>query len=162
VNVVVLADTHLRSGLDGLSAHLLNSLRRADAILHAGDVVSAEALAGLREMSEVYAVLGNNDHPLVGVLPQQLSVELAGVHIGLLHDSGPSAGRAARMARRFPDAHVVVFGHSHIPVNESGVGDQVLFNPGSATLRRTQPNRTFGRLRLVGGRVRDRAVEIID
>ena len=107
-------------------------------------------------------MLGNNDHDLVGVLPEQLTVELAGVRIGLLHDSGPSAGRAARMARRFPDAHLVVFGHSHIPVNEPGLGGQVLFNPGSPTLRRTQPNRTFGRLRLIGGVVRDRAVEIVD
>jgi len=161
VNVVVLADTHLKSGLDGLPAHLLDSLRRADAILHAGDIGSAVALAGLRELNDLYAVLGNNDLELVGVLPEQLTVELAGVRIGLIHDSGQAAGRAARMARRFPDAHLVVFGHSHIPVNEPGVGGQLLFNPGSPTQRRTQPNRTFGRLRLVGGRVRGRAVEIV-
>ena len=36
----------------------------------------------------------------------------------MVHDAGPAAGRLARMRRRFPDAHAVIFGHSHIPLHE--------------------------------------------
>ncbi len=66
------------------------------------------------------------------------------------------------MARRFPSAEIVIFGHSHIPMNEAGLGDLVLFNPGSPTQRRSQPHRTYGRLLLEGGEVRERTIEILD
>jgi predicted phosphodiesterase len=66
------------------------------------------------------------------------------------------------MRKRFPDAAVVVFGHSHIPWNETGIDGQVLFNPGSAVDRRAQPHRTLGVLDVVGGRVRDRRIVELD
>ena len=47
------------------------------------------------------------------------------------------------MRRRFPGASLVVFGHSHEPVDELGVDGQRLFNPGSPTDRRRQPHGTF-------------------
>jgi predicted phosphodiesterase len=47
------------------------------------------------------------------------------------------------MKRRFPDAHAVVFGHSHIPLHESQDGFQI-FNPGSPTERRRSPHHTMG------------------
>ena len=61
-------------------------------------------------------MLGNNDVDLVGALPEELIVELDGVRVALVHDAGRAKGRAgARLARRFPDCDVVVFGHSHMP-----------------------------------------------
>jgi putative phosphoesterase len=121
-------------------------------------VLDADVLSCLAEHAPVYAVLGNNDAGLEGVLPLSMVVEIAGVRVGLVHDSGPSAGRPARLRRRFPEADVVVFGHSHIPVNEEGEGGQLLFNPGSPTQRRTQPDCTFGQLRLGGGSVIERRI----
>jgi predicted phosphodiesterase len=66
------------------------------------------------------------------------------------------------MRRRFPDADVVVFGHSHIPWNERGEDGQLLFNPGSATERRRQPKHTFGILDLDGGVVRGHEIRTIE
>ncbi len=126
-------------------------MRGADAILHAGDILDAGVLDLLREEAPVHAVLGNNDLSLAGLLPTTRVVELGGVRIGMIHDSGPSTGRAARMRRRFPDADVVVFGHSHAPMNEQGDGGQLLFNPGSPTQRRAQPVHTIGELRIADG-----------
>jgi predicted phosphodiesterase len=80
----------------------------------------------------------------------------------MVHDSGARAGREGRMHRRFPDADVVVFGHSHIPWNDEGIDGQLLFNPGSATQRRSQPNRTMGLLELGGGRVLGHEVVVVD
>jgi putative phosphoesterase len=130
-----------------------SALESADVILHAGDVLIGELLDELSGFAPVHAVLGNNDHELVGVLPETTSVELAGVRVALVHDGGPTAGREGRLARRFPDAEVVVFGHSHPPLAASGLGGQRLFNPGSPTERRAQPHRTFGLLDLDDGRI---------
>jgi putative phosphoesterase len=164
LRIVVLADTHLRSSSGGrgsalrLPESVWVHLHGADAILHAGDVLDAGILDRLRQVAPVHAVLGNNDVSLVGQLPITRLVELGGVRIGMIHDSGPSAGRAARMRRRFPDADVVVFGHSHAPLNEGGAAGQLLFNPGSPTQRRAQPVRTLGELRIAGGMVTDHRV----
>jgi hypothetical protein len=70
----------------------------------------------------------------------------------MVHDSGPSRGRAARLRRRFPHADVVVFGHSHIPVNQATDGQRI-FNPGSPTDRRRQPHGTLGVLDVHDGRL---------
>jgi uncharacterized protein len=161
VRVVVLADTHITgSGADRLPALAWELLRNADAILHAGDVVAAPFLDELRALAPVHAVLGNNDDALVGLLPEALELELAGVRIAMVHDSGARKGRERRMHSRFPEADVVIFGHSHIPWDAPGAGDQWLFNPGSATQRRRQPHRTFGVLELAAGVARTRTVAL--
>lgn len=124
-----------------------------DVVLHAGDVVTADLLDALRGHRPVHAVLGNNDGALVGALPDRLELELAGVHIAMVHDSGSRTGRERRVHRWFPGAQVVVFGHSHEPVDVEGIDGQRLFNPGSAVQRRRQPRRTVGRLDLADGQV---------
>jgi putative phosphoesterase len=160
--LVVLADTHIRrNGRRRLPDAAYDHLARADVILHAGDVVVPEVLDELGGFAPVHAVLGNNDAELVGVLPETLELELDGVRLAMIHDSGPAAGRARRMQRRFPDVDVVVFGHSHIPWNEGGGGDQIIFNPGSPTDRRRQPEHTIGRIDLAGGRVVSRLIEVV-
>lgn len=160
--VVVLADTHIRrSGSRRLPDSAYAHLDGADLVLHAGDVVVAELLDQLAGFAPVRAVLGNNDAELVGVLPETCELTVEGVRLAMVHDSGPAAGRARRMHRRFPDADVVVFGHSHIPWNEVGVDDQLLFNPGSPTERRGQPHHTLGVLHLDGGRVAAAAIHVL-
>jgi putative phosphoesterase len=132
---------------------LWSELRSADAILHAGDLLDQAVVERLSDEAPLYAVLGNNDRSLTGLLPLVRVVRIGGVRIGMIHDSGPARGRARRMRRRFPDCDVVVFGHSHAPVNETGEKGQLLFNPGSATQRRAQPVHTIGELRMAGGRL---------
>jgi len=122
-------------------------------VLHAGDVVTPHLLDALRARRPVHAVLGNNDHGLGRVLPDRLEIEVGGVRLAMVHDSGPRAGRERRMRRWFPGAQVVVFGHSHIPLDAEGEGGQHLFNPGSAVQRRGQPRRTVGVLEVGGGEV---------
>ncbi|HSK89802.1 MAG TPA: metallophosphoesterase family protein [Euzebyales bacterium] len=163
MDVLVLADTHIRRGTSRrLPPRVLDLARDADLILHAGDVVVHEVLDELGRYAPVHAVLGNNDHTLVGELPETLELDLAGVRVGMIHDSGAAKGRERRMARRFPGCDLVVFGHSHIPWDSVGPHGQVLFNPGSPTERRRQPHRTAGVVRLDGGRITDRRIEIVD
>ena len=119
----------------------------ADAILHAGDVCLAETLDELSEFAPVYAVRGNNDGPDVAAwgAPDTLELTLGGVQIAMVHDSGQAKGRAARLAKAFPAAELVVFGHSHIPWDETQ-GAQRAVNPGSPTDRRRQPHVTMAEL----------------
>jgi putative phosphoesterase len=160
LRIVVLADTHLRSGPTGtrgarrrLPALAWDRLDGADAILHAGDVLDQGVLDELGQFAPVHAVLGNNDRSLVGILPLTRTVEFDGVRIGMIHNSGATTGRARRLRRRFPQTDVVVFGHSHAPINEAGEDGQLLFNPGSPTQRRAQPVHSMGELQVVDGTV---------
>ena len=92
------------------------------------------------------------DQPSWLLLIQQLATATP------LDDAGPAPGRPGRMRRRFPDAALVVFGHSHIPLDLAGEDGQRLFNPGSPTDRRRQPRGTMGLLRVEGGRLLDAAI----
>lgn len=163
LRVAVLADTHMSPDRrTALPDRVRTELEHADVILHAGDVLTRELLDDLSGYAPVHAVLGNNDHALVGELPDRLELELAGVSVAMVHDSGARDGRPRRMRRWFPDADLVVFGHSHEPADELGEDGQRLFNPGSPTQRRRQPNRTIGLLDLSDRRVARSQIIIVD
>lgn len=142
--VLVLADTHVPRRAKGLPDALEPYLRDAALILHAGDLLEAWVLEGLSRYAPVRAVKGNVDGPDVD-LPETLEFDVGGVPFAMIHDSGPRKGRRRRMRRRFPEARVVVFGHSHIPLLEDEDG-LMLLNPGSPTDRRRQPEHTFALL----------------
>jgi hypothetical protein len=127
-------------------------LRGADVILHAGDVCVAGVLDELAEYAPVHVVCGNNDGPDVVAwgAPETLELDLDGLRVAMIHDSGQATGRTARMRRRFPTADLVVFGHSHIPMDQAGDGVRI-FNPGSPTDRRRQPQGTVGVLTIENG-----------
>lgn len=154
MKVVVLSDTHSPRRWKSCPPAVADHLEAADAILHAGDVCTVAVLELLGQWAPVHAVLGNNDLPEVAEwgAPESLEIELAGLRVGMLHDSGPATGRTRRMRARFPEANLVVFGHSHIPIDLTGDGVRI-FNPGSPTDRRRQPYGTLGLLDIVAGRL---------
>ena len=145
MRVVVLSDTHAPRYWKRCPPALAEPLTGADLILHAGDVCTADVLELLSQFAPVQAVFGNNDLPEVAAwgAPETLELELDGLSVAMIHDSGQAVGRTSRMRRRFPNADLVVFGHSHIPMDLSADGVRV-FNPGSPTDRRRQPYGTFG------------------
>jgi uncharacterized protein len=152
VRVVVLSDTHAPRRWRSCPPRVAAQLRGADLILHAGDVCTAAVLAELSQYAPVTAVAGNNDGPDVaawGATPTA-EIDLDGLHVAMVHDAGPATGRLARMRRAFGRADLVVFGHSHIPLDQSGYGLRI-FNPGSPTDRRRQPHGTLGVLRVESG-----------
>jgi len=159
VRVVVLADTHAPRRWRVCPPRVAGHLRRADLILHAGDVCTASVLTELAEYAPVVAVLGNNDGPDVADWGAVATAELDldGLRVAMVHDSGAAAGRMARMRRRFLAADLVVFGHSHIPLDQSGPGLRI-FNPGSPTDRRRQPHGTLGVVEIDSGRLAKAAI----
>ncbi|GGO21699.1 phosphoesterase [Microbispora rosea subsp. aerata] len=151
----MLSDTHAPRRWKSCPPAVAERLREADLILHAGDVCTADVLVELSAYAPVHAVLGNNDGPDVAAwgARETLELDLGGLRVAMIHDSGQAAGRTARMRRRFPRADLVVFGHSHIPMDVTGDGVRV-FNPGSPTDRRRQPHGTIGILDVEDGALR--------
>jgi uncharacterized protein len=161
MKVVVLSDTHAPGRWKSCPPAVAAQLRGAGLILHAGDVCTAAVLDELSEYAPVRAVVGNNDGSDVAAWGAEptLELELAGLRVAMVHDSGPAAGRLARLRRAFPRAELVVFGHSHIPLDQAGPGLRI-FNPGSPTDRRRQPHGTIGLLEIRAGLLR--TAEIVE
>lgn len=158
--IVVLADTHVtRGGSRRLPDRVYELLADADAVWHAGDVVVPELLDELAGFAPVTAVLGNNDHELLGILPERVEETVEGVRVAMVHDSGTTKGRERRLRRWFPDADLVIFGHSHQPVDAEGVDGQRMLNPGSATWKRRAQTHTCAVLTIDG---RDVSAELVD
>ena len=147
----VIADTHMPRRARVLPEGLIPHLERADLILHAGDLVDPALLEELAAYAPTKVVQGNLDPPEAG-FPETVAFDFGGARVAMIHDSGPKKGRRGRMRRRFPEARVVVFGHSHIPWLEDQDG-LLLLNPGSPTDRRRQPDHTFALLQVDGGEV---------
>ena len=164
MRVVVLADTHAPRRWKSCPPEVAAHLRGADLILHAGDVCTAGVLDELAAYAPVRAVRGNNDGPDVAAwgAPDALSLDLGGLGVAMIHDSGQAAGRPAWLRRRFPVADLVIFGHSHIPLDHTEQGQRI-FNPGSPTDRRRQPHGTLGLLDVADGHlIRAQIVAVTD
>lgn len=154
MRIAVLSDTHAPRFWKSCPPRVADRLRGADLILHAGDVCTAGVLDELAAYAPVHVVMGNNDGPDVAAwgAPETLELALAGVRVAMIHDSGPAKGRVPRLRRRFPDADLVVYGHSHIPMDLTENGLRI-FNPGSPTDKRRQPQGTLGLLELADGQI---------
>jgi putative phosphoesterase len=148
----VISDTHVPDRAEGLKPGVLPIFREAgvQAILHAGDVCVPAVLSELETIAPVYAVQGNRDWAYLKDLPFQRKLTFGGVKIGMAHGHGNLTSYMKdkfhhmlhgldkqrylnRMLAAFPDMDVIVFGHVHVSFNIR-VGNQLLFDPGSASI----------------------------
>jgi putative phosphoesterase len=152
-----MSDTHVPKRGRDLPAELWAAVDAADVVIHAGDWVDVPLLDALEARSDrLIACYGNNDGPaLRRRLPEIARARLDGVQLAVVHETGAATGREARCAARFPDADVLVFGHSHIPWDTSAATGLRLLNPGSPTDRRRQPFATYMTATIENGRLRD-------
>lgn len=150
-----MSDTHVPKRARALPAQLLAAVDEADVVIHAGDWVDAATLDLLEARSRrLVGVWGNNDGPeLRRRLPEVARVELDGVRVAVVHETGPAAGREARCDQAFPETDVLVFGHSHIPWDTVTPAGLRLLNPGSPTDRRRQPVCTYVTAEIADGRL---------
>jgi putative phosphoesterase len=121
------------------------AVEAADVVVHAGDWVAVELLDVLEDRAaRLVGVWGNNDGAdLRARLPEVARVELEGLRLAVVHETGQAAGRERRCAAAYPDVDVLVFGHSHIPWDTTASSGLRLLNPGSPTDRRRQPTHTW-------------------
>ncbi|SEA64616.1 metallophosphoesterase family protein [Leifsonia sp. 21MFCrub1.1] len=164
MKLLLISDTHVPKRARALPAPVLAAVDAADVVIHAGDWVDAATLDLLDQRARrLVGVWGNNDGAeLRRRLPEVARVELDGVRFAVVHETGPAAGREARCERDYPDADVLVFGHSHIPWDTVSPGGLRLLNPGSPTDRRRQPECTFLTAEVVDGRIADVTLVPVD
>jgi uncharacterized protein len=154
--VAVISDTHMPRGGRRLPDPFVERIEAADLLVHAGDFMTVEVLRDVERIGPpLVGVHGNVDtEELRRLLPAERTVAVEQARIALIHDAGPSAGRLARMRRRFGDgADAVVFGHSHLPLHERADDGFQIFNPGSPTERRRAPTHTMGLARVEGSTI---------
>lgn len=151
--MLLISDTHLPHRGTDLPAPVWDAVDAADVVIHAGDWVSVDLLDRLDERAtRLVGCWGNNDgSELRARLPERADVTLAGVRFTVVHETGAATGREARMASRYPETDVLVFGHSHIPWDASAATGLRLLNPGSPTDRRRQPHCTYMTAAVDGG-----------
>ncbi len=122
----VISDTH---GL--LRPEALAALRGSEHIIHAGDVGDPEILDQLATVAPVTAIRGNIDKALwARRLAETEVVELGGTSIYVLHDLA-----TLDLKPEAAGFDVIIYGHSHVPKQETKNGILYL-NPGSAGPRR--------------------------
>jgi putative phosphoesterase len=157
VRLLLLADTHLPRRARDLPPEVWQEVERTDLVVHAGDWVDEATLDRLTASSRrLVGVWGNNDGPaLRSRLPEVARLDLEGLRVAVVHETGQAKGREQRMAAAFPDTDLLIFGHSHIPWDTTAPDGLRLLNPGSPTDRRRQPACTYMTAEVADGALRE-------
>ena len=144
-HIGVISDTHVPR-FKGIPDAVWQHFADVEHILHVGDLSVLSVLSELETIAPVTAVQGNVEtEEVILKLPIKRELTIGSCRIGMVHILGDSKTHERVARREFPNARVVVFGHSHIPYNQEHDG-QLVFNPGSANDRRRQPQCSIGML----------------
>jgi putative phosphoesterase len=143
----VISDTH---GL--LRPEVFDAFAHVDHILHAGDIGSLELLAELEALGPVTAVYGNTDgFDLRNRVPRVARVELDGFDIVVTHGDQFGSPTPEKLNAAYPEAQILVYGHTHRPLLTIVDVVVTVMNPGSAGPRRFTIPPSVGILELEAG-----------
>jgi putative phosphoesterase len=143
----VIADTHGQ-----LRPQVFDVFAGVDHILHGGDLGPLWLLDELEAIAPVTAVYGNTDGLDVRArLPQVARIQLDGFRVVVTHGDQFGSPTPDQLNAAFPEAEILVFGHTHRPLLT--IVDQVVtvMNPGGAGPRRFQLPASVGIMELEPG-----------
>jgi hypothetical protein len=124
----LIADTHGK-----VRAEVHEVFRKVDLILHAGDLGGADVLEELELLAPVTAVYGNVDGGIMKRrLPQVARLEVDDLRFVVTHGDQLGSREPEALKEAFPDADVIVFGHTHRPLIRNLPDFSVVINPGAA------------------------------
>jgi uncharacterized protein len=147
MRIGVIADTH---GL--LRPEVFDVFRDVDHIVHSGDVGSPAILDELAAIAPVTAVYGNTDGwDIRNRLPQVARLELDGFTIVVTHGDQFGSPTPEKLQAAFPDAEIIVYGHTHRPLLMLVDVVVTVMNPGGAGPRRFDLPASVGVLELEPG-----------
>ena len=143
----IISDTH---GL--LRPQVFDVFKEVDHILHAGDVGPAEILTELEAIAPVTAVYGNTDGwDLRARLPQVASIRLDGFDIVVTHGDQLGSPTPEKLNKAFPEAEIILFGHTHRPLLTLVDVVVTVMNPGGAGPQRFDLPPSVGIMELEAG-----------
>jgi len=147
MKIVVISDTHIPERADNLPERLLEEIKNADMLIHAGDFVSFEFLEKIKSLcKEVKAVCGNMDSQKIkDILPQKEIFKAGNFKVGVFHGYGSPHNifEVLNEAFKGDKLNIIVFGHTHAAFCEKR-GDTLFFNPGSPTDKLCVDCNTYG------------------
>ena len=124
----IISDTH---GM--LRPQVFEIFHEVDHILHGGDIGRWELIIELQTLAPVTAVYGNTDGlDIRAKVPQVSEVELEGFPIVVTHGDQFGSPTPAKLHEAFPNADIIVFGHTHRPLLELVDKTVTVMNPGGA------------------------------
>ena len=124
----LIADTHGK-----VRARVHEVFRKVDLILHAGDLGGADVLEELELLAPVTAVYGNVDSAIMKRrLPQVAKLEVDDLRFVVTHGDQFNSREPEALKEAFPDADVIIFGHTHRPLIQNLPDFSVVINPGAA------------------------------
>ena len=126
----IISDTHLQRPDQNYLQLCTTTFAHCDAIIHAGDLTDTSILTVFTD-KPIYAVHGNMcNYETQRDLPERQRITIEGYIIGVTHGAGARHNIEERVFEMFPDAHCIIYGHTHIPVCHY-FGSTLLINPGS-------------------------------
>lgn len=150
VRIGVISDTHLSPRVQKLPDVLVAGLQGVDLIIHAGDWVSEHVVDLVEQIAPCESVAGNNDgSDIIERFGLRKILTIGDYRIGLIHGDGfrKTTEERAREAFQAERPDMVIFGHSHIPYQQT-INGILMFNPGSPTDKRRQPRYSYGIIKL--------------
>ncbi len=124
----IISDTH-----NLLRPEVFELFQGVDRILHAGDIGDPDILLQLETIAPVTAVWGNTDDAAVRArLPEVVEQAIEGFAFLLVHGHQLGSPTPETLNQAWPDAEVIIYGHTHRPLLT--MVDQVVtvMNPGGA------------------------------
>ena len=162
MRIIVLSDTHIPERATDLPLKLVEEIKNADMVIHAGDFVSLALYEKIKSLcSNVRAVWGNMDpQELRGVLSQKEIFKAGNFKIGIFHGYGAPNRMVEILNLEFKDdkVDIIIFGHSHSTMNEKR-GEILFFNPGSPTDKLFATANTYGVIE-INDKIESRIVQL--
>lgn len=143
----VISDTH---GM--LRPEVFDVFREVDHIFHAGDIGSLSLLTELEALAPVTAVYGNTDDwDVRAKVPRVAMLQLDGFEIVVTHGDQFGSPTPDALYAAFPDAEIILYGHTHKPLLTLVDLVVTVMNPGAAGQRRFDILPSVGILELETG-----------
>jgi uncharacterized protein len=135
-----------------LRPKVFDVFREVDHILHGGDVGRWDVVIDLQALAPVTAVYGNTDNAEIRArLPQVAEIELDGFRVVVTHGDQLGSPTPAKLHEAFPDAEIIVYGHTHKALLELVDKTVTIMNPGGAGAPRFGISPSVGILELEPG-----------
>ncbi|MHA1932541.1 MAG: metallophosphoesterase family protein [Promethearchaeota archaeon] len=136
----IVSDTHITSNtktaqIKVLIEQLKNSFKDVDKIIHAGDVSEVFFLDKLKNIAPITCVKGNVDK--IESLDEFIKISYSRYNIGVIHILPQNLEEFMKQY----ELHIIIFGHTHIPLIKGTKFNTLLVNPGSPTEPKSPPQK---------------------
>ncbi len=131
MKIGVISDSHLSDVTPEFVDAVEKYFGDADVVIHAGDIVGYPVYSYLEQFS-LRAVAGNMDSPVLKeILDYRIKFRVGNFKVGVAHGFGIPHPIEKNIQIEFPDADIIVYGHTHKPLIKKLSEGKLIFNPGS-------------------------------